>query len=201
MPNTDDSAALCAAYVSNQWISYFRKLSQTFELPGRFDSDDCVQECCVELIELINEIDPTDPDFDSVLKSRIYKRLVDLHRHETCSKRDHRRSVSLPDEETAELTDSDDPFATVSVHDLQDQISEDLTPQHRLVWRELVHPGRSLRKVMSDYCRKRGRAIYNVPVSVYAEVTGLSIRQVRYALDRIRAVTRRFLMEGVLVTC
>lgn len=190
MPSRD--AALCAM-LAERWVAYFQVVAQSYTIPSRVDTDDCVQECCVELSMLVNEMDPADPDFDAILKTRIFRRLIDLHRHEHYAKRNVAQTVALEDE--TDFPDKADPSSIVAVRDLEIVIEGQLTSQQMLVWRELTRPGRGLRQCILDYRRSRGLACHNVPVSVYAEVTGLSYRQVRHALIRIKDVTRSVLAK------
>lgn len=194
MPNRD-AVSLCAQ-VSEQWIAYFHVISQTYIVPSRFDVDDCVQECCLELSILINEMDPTDPEFPALLKTRVFRRLIDMHRAEHYSNRDVRRTSPIEDEQFVEDAD---PSLVVEAKEMEVVIEKNLTSQQRLVWRELVQPGRSLRHCFTAYREKRGRACHEVPVSVYAEATGLTNRQVRHALESIRGVARQvFSTEGAV---
>lgn len=196
MPSRD-AAALCAL-LSERWIAYFQVIAQSYTVPSRIDTDDCVQECCVELSMLVNEMDPTptDPDFDSALKTRVFRRLIDLNRAEHYAKRDVSRTVSLEDGQ--DFPEDGDPSSIAAVRELETVIEARLTPQQRLVWRELIRPGTGLRKCFDEYRRSRGLFCNDVPVSVYADATGLSYRQVRHALERIREVARSvFATEGM----
>jgi len=204
MPNRDD-AALCATLLSDQWFSYFQFIAHSYAVPSRFDVDDCIQECCLELSMLMDEMDPTDPNFSSVLKHRVYHRLIDMARAEKYASRDVRRTVPLGDEAdenspafslTAEF---EEPSAVAVAGEMESIIGEQLTSHETIVWRELVRPSRSLGSCFTAYRRKRGRNELNVPHSVYAEATGLSVRQVRHALEGIRNVARQvFSTEGEL---
>jgi len=195
MPNRDD-VALCAEHFSEQWIGYFQFIAQTYAVPSRFDVDDCIQECCLELSILMNEMDPTDPNFSSALKTRVYRRLIDLSRAERYAIRDVRRTVTLGDEN--ESAKDADPFTVIAAQELEGIIEQQLSPHQSIVWRELVRPTLTLGSCFTAYRKRRGRNDMNVPISVYADATGLSKRQVRHALKGIRDVARQvFSTEGV----
>jgi len=173
----------------SEWIGYFEVVAGSYAIPSRFDSDDCVQECFVELSALIQDVDPTDPDFPALLKTRIFRRLVDINRAQRCSVRDVSQSVRLSEE--AVLSDVGDPADIACANDLEEAISVRLSHQQQSVWNELIHPGPALRVAFEQHRKRCGKCCHEVPVVVYSQVTGLSIRQVRYALDRIRFISRQ----------
>lgn len=186
-----------AAQVLDRWLNYFKTVSKSYAVAGRVDCEDCVQECCIELSSLISEVDPTDPQFEQALKTRIFRRLTDMRRAHFAQARDFRQETFVEDLDL--LACQDDPVDAVTTRELQQLVEEKLTPAQKLVWRELVSPSNKLGSSMAAYREYRGRDCHVVPVSVYADATGLSYRQVRYALDRIRELAGEvFSMEGCL---
>lgn len=184
---------LCAGSVE-QWISYFQVVSAGYVIEGRHDSEDCVQECCVEMIMLLDVMDPTDPNFSAELKTRVFRCLVDLQRAAFRPTHDVRRERILDDvaEQYMAAAPNVDPAEMASARDLEQVVARelDIGPQ-TVVWRELVAPTARLGNCLNAYRRERGINRQSVPMSVYADATGLSPRQVRHALEGIRAVAKR----------
>lgn len=198
-----DSLSHCAQQVTAQWIGYFRVISQSFRIPARIDSDDCIQECCLELLDLINEQDPTDPNFADELKTRVFRRLTDLKRLELSPVRDVRQTENIDDEVKESLLDFSDPADVAIARDYESAIERRLeSGAQRLVWHQLLTPDSQLVKAMHAYRVRRKKLLHDTPVSVYAAATGLSVRQVRYALEAIRRVARQVILtEGLVAPC
>jgi len=198
MPEVEGGRALCAQ-LAEHWIGYFQMIAGGYAIPSRFDLDDCVQECCLELTLLMQETDPTDPDFEPLLKTRVFRRLIDLRRSQRASKRDVRTTVPLDSDAALDFSE---PSAVVEARELEALVLSKLTPNQSLVWNELVSPSRRLGQCFDSHRSTKLRELSSVPVSVYAEVTGLSVRQVRHAMTRIRAVASQiFTTEGLPCLC
>lgn len=197
------SLSACAQQVAAQWIGYFRVISQSFRIPARIDTEDCIQECCLELIELINELDPTDPNFADELKTRVFRRLTDLKRMELSPVRDVRQTQFIDDEVKESLLDFSDPADVAAARDYETAIENRLeNGAQRLVWHQLLRPTDQLVTAMNVYRLRRKKLLHDTPVSVYAAATGLSERQVRYALVAIRRVASHVILrEGTVLPC
>lgn len=196
------STALPCAVNVDLWITYFQVISESYQIPGRWDSEDCVQECCVELTMLLDVMDPTDPEFSAELKTRVFRRLIDMQRFAFRPTHDVRREIPMPENADETLMDSAphlDPAELVAARDLELTVGNQLKGHQKMVWRELVSPSARLGKCLSAFRRKSGVLRHAVPIEVYAEATGLSGRQVRYALEKIREVAKAvFATEGEL---
>ena len=197
MSLTKDAVSPCA-YTVNQWVSYFHCIASTFTLPDRYELDDCVQECCVELSELMQQFDPTDPDFAEKLKVRVFRRLIDMRAAEFTSNRDCRITTAFDAEAEETMVEYSNPARIAEANDLRDTIASCLTTgAQRSVWQEMIAPSAALAKAMQAFCKQRRKNLHDMPVSVFAEATGLSIRQVRHAMERIRFIARQLVTEGV----
>lgn len=175
------------ARVLTAWVGYFQSISNIYAYDSRFDVDDGVQECSIVLLNLLDEIDPTDPHFERELKLRVQRRLSTLYRNVFQSRHDPRCEESMP----INICDYyRNPFDICAVRDLETFIESQLTTMQRLVWREIVSPSPKLEAAMSRYVVRRGGAPDMVPLSVFSEVTGLSERQCRFALNKIRRLAR-----------
>lgn len=196
--SSQKGAAASCAYTVQQWIAYFHCISQTFSLPDRYELDDCVQECCIELTELMQELDPTDPDFAEKLKVRVFRRLIDMRAAEYATKRDCRVTTTFDPEAEEQQIDYADPARVAEANDIRDAIASCLTTgAQQSIWQELMNPSDALVKAMRNYRKIREKNMHDMPVSVFSEATGLSYRQVRHAMDRIRFVARHLITEGV----
>lgn len=183
----------------NDWINYFRTVAASFTVPTRFEVDDCVQECCITLLNLLQEIDPTDPDFEQYLKRRINCALLDLHRDQYRKRRDVRRNRSLPDSAKERLLDpapDSDPCDLAAARDAASEIKNRLkTKSELMMFQEMMNPGDALRRKLLERGISLGKTTNRVPLEIYAEVTGLSRRQCDWAIQRIRHVARSVFME------
>lgn len=166
--------------LARRWIGLIMKAAQEYQIPGRLDFDDCVQEALLALHDVHQRSigTPFDPDvnpevFEKWVKTAIFHRLVDVKRRERADLRDYTKDLSpLPIQDAegefvdffASMSSKDDPTDNVIE---ADEIVETLTDRlstctsctgickcgkdHRLVLRLLTDPTPEL----LEFCRNQ----------------------------------------------
>lgn len=165
--------------LARRWIGLIKKAASEYQIPGRLDFDDCVQEALLALHDVHQRAlgTPFDPDvnpevFEKWVKTAIFHRLVDVKRKEKSALRDWTKDLSpLPVQDSeGEFVDffasiasrEDSPDQTMIADQLIESISDRLSTcnscvglckcgkDHRLVLQLLTNPSEDLLKFCSD---------------------------------------------------
>ena len=189
--------------VVDQYLGFLRSVAKAFKPVGHIDVDDFVQESCMELLDLIDDCDPTSDTFHRQLQSRIRRRAAELWRQFLRPTRDIRRHHAAKDNEefVAGLLDTNpatDPVACAIAKDSVAEIERRLyRPSEQAVFQQLVNPCERLSQEHTAYRNRAGTPMLDrVPNSVYSKTLNLSESQVNYAMTKIRHVVKRVVLEN-----
>jgi hypothetical protein len=197
--------------VYNQWKGLIHKAACRYEVPGKYDYDDAVQEAVLIIWDLLgggeskHAWDHTGDEFRKVFKTVLFHKLCDSNRYWRTSKRNYRKEISLnrrmnqtnedadPDffsTKTGYVTacnQSDDPAAPVMFDELCRKMERALPEYARVLWQNMVSPSPKLCQAMDEYLVSREiNYRHRVPIIVYSIALDIPYKVCRNALREIR---------------
>ena len=195
----------------DDWAGLIHAAANRMAIPGRLDHDDLCQEAQMLLWEMVEEGDyPTDSsDFSKLYKTRLWHRMTDLVRRERTEGRDYRREIHADsngfhagrgdanvgsywesNRETPGLFDrstGEDPAAVVEAEDSLRHLRAALAkPTDRVLLSELLQPSEELQELHRAYLAAKGWQSGPIPIHLYGQACGLTYKQARGAMARIR---------------
>jgi len=146
----------------DRWLPLIFKGAIEYQIPGKFDADDLVQEGLMLLHAEIKERvlslqmwEVGSVDFEKYFKSALFHRFVDLKRTQATKKRDHKKEVHATDDydplANVMIADPDNPEFELISDGLYDRLMERLSEPHQRVLNCLAHPPEALLKRVREH--------------------------------------------------
>ena len=148
--------------VADRWLPLIYKGAIEYQIGGKFDVDDLVQEGLLLLYTEISkrvvdlqmwEIESMD--FEKYFKSALFHRFVDLKRTQATKKRDYTKEVHATDDfdpiANLSIASGDDPNLDIASDTIYSNLVDRLSPQQVRVLDCLVHPPEALLKSIREH--------------------------------------------------
>jgi hypothetical protein len=151
-----------------------RDATRRYGIPGRVDEDDICQQCLILVNELLDEypdVDPMSEEFNALVKTAFYRRVISVVRTHLTKKRDYHREVlittyredgqsrpSLDSLNPGAIRDADfywtrttDHVAQVEYEDTVRAMGEGMSEETQELLQFLAHPPEYLDALLADY--------------------------------------------------